>query len=400
MPRVIFVDDEPNILNGLRRNLVPYRRTWEMVFVSDGHEAIREFERESFDVIVSDFRMPGMDGGQLLRTVRERWPDAGRILLSGHTDEQDLYEVLSVTQRFLDKPCDRVVLVTAIEQVLSLRDAFDLRPLRAQIGALETLPSARHTLRVLQDMLAQPEPSPVTVADVIQRDIGLTIKVLQLANSSLFGPTSRISSVRKGVERLGIEAVRSIALMRGLVEPVRETGSLNESWLEMLNRSAGQTARLASQMVAPELALDAFCAGLAEECGQLVFAACRPEALQRLIGDADTCGPNASLEIVEFGVSHAQAGAYLLNLWGFSTTIVDAVATHDQQAHQSAAQPQMSVSEAVRLARDIASHDLPGLCNVTEAAEPKGRLHQELQERLSAQEDSWLPYETGTEAHR
>lgn len=86
--RIIFVDDEPCVLSGLERMLFDREDEWEMVFVSSGKEAIAAFEEQPFDVIVTDMRMPEMDGAQLLIIVQERWPVSVRIILSGQAEKE------------------------------------------------------------------------------------------------------------------------------------------------------------------------------------------------------------------------------------------------------------------------------------------------------------------------
>ena len=71
MKRILFVDDESMVLDGLRRMLRGMRNEWEMEFAASGHEALKILDSKQFDVIVTDMRMPGMDGCQLLNHVKE-----------------------------------------------------------------------------------------------------------------------------------------------------------------------------------------------------------------------------------------------------------------------------------------------------------------------------------------
>ena len=86
MKHILFVDDEPNIIEALRRMLFPLRKEWNMSFCSGASEALAAMEQQRFDVIVSDMRMPGMDGAQLLAEVKTRYPDTVRFILTGQTD--------------------------------------------------------------------------------------------------------------------------------------------------------------------------------------------------------------------------------------------------------------------------------------------------------------------------
>ena len=79
MTRVLFVDDETRVLEGLQRMLRARRHEWEMVFADNGPSALEACDRLPFDVVVSDMRMPGMDGASLLSEVQRRHPDTVRI---------------------------------------------------------------------------------------------------------------------------------------------------------------------------------------------------------------------------------------------------------------------------------------------------------------------------------
>jgi len=86
MKRILFVDDESSLLEGIRRLLYADRERWEMQFALGGEDALRAFDAGSFDVVVSDLRMPGMDGATLLSHIRDRFPSTARIVLSGYSD--------------------------------------------------------------------------------------------------------------------------------------------------------------------------------------------------------------------------------------------------------------------------------------------------------------------------
>src|SRR6185437_12426399 len=115
MKRILFVDDEPKILEGLQRMLRPQRNEWEMAFAPGGEAALAMLAAENFDVIVSDMRMPGVDGAALLETVRANYPGMLRVILSGYTELEASYRAVPVAHQFLLKPCDPDALRIAIE---------------------------------------------------------------------------------------------------------------------------------------------------------------------------------------------------------------------------------------------------------------------------------------------
>jgi response regulator RpfG family c-di-GMP phosphodiesterase len=113
-PRVLCVDDEPHVLDGLSRHL---RRDFAVATAVGASEALAIIEREGpFAVVVSDMRMPGMDGAAFLRRVREIAPDTVRLLLTGHADLDAAIAAVNQANifRFLTKPCPPDVLVTAL----------------------------------------------------------------------------------------------------------------------------------------------------------------------------------------------------------------------------------------------------------------------------------------------
>jgi CheY-like chemotaxis protein len=119
MSRILFVDDEPAVLDSIRRLLRPHRSRWQMEFAVGGAAALDLLAAAPVDVIVTDFRMPGMDGGQLLTLVRERSPDTARLILSGYSGQDKLLTSGGLVQQYLNKPCSPEDLVAALELALS-----------------------------------------------------------------------------------------------------------------------------------------------------------------------------------------------------------------------------------------------------------------------------------------
>ena len=76
--RILFVDDEPKVLEGLQRSMRKNRDAWEMEFVGGGQEALDLLQRQHFDAVVTDLAMPKMNGMQLLAELARRYPDIGR----------------------------------------------------------------------------------------------------------------------------------------------------------------------------------------------------------------------------------------------------------------------------------------------------------------------------------
>jgi CheY-like chemotaxis protein len=114
MLQILFVDDEPSVLEALRDVLRGRRREWRMHFVSSPEEALETVTTERFDVIVSDLRMPGMDGATLLRKVSERASGTIRIVLSGYAESSLAQDAAEIADAVLSKPCEPEALEAAI----------------------------------------------------------------------------------------------------------------------------------------------------------------------------------------------------------------------------------------------------------------------------------------------
>ena len=141
--KILFVDDEEDVLTGLRRMLYSLGGAWEMTFVRSGDEALERMAKNEQDIVVADLHMPGMGGGELLRRLREQYPGTVRIALTGHADKRTLIEAAAPIHQFLAKPCKpeslKATIVRAVELGELLSDA-DLKRLVAEMSTLPGLP--------------------------------------------------------------------------------------------------------------------------------------------------------------------------------------------------------------------------------------------------------------------
>lgn len=119
---VLFVDDDPFLLQAIERSLMLSCPDWSPRFASSGESAIDLLYQQTFDVVISDMRMPGINGAELLDFVSEHFPDTIRIILSGQSDLERAFQTLGPADQYLSKPCQVRELQTVLEHALSLRD--------------------------------------------------------------------------------------------------------------------------------------------------------------------------------------------------------------------------------------------------------------------------------------
>jgi putative nucleotidyltransferase with HDIG domain len=328
--RVLFVDDEAHVLDGLRDLLRRQRREWEMVFALGGAAALDELEALPFDVVVSDMRMPDLDGAALLRLVQERYPETIRIVLSGQTDAGSALRAVPVAHQFLAKPCDRDDLVRAIERACRSQALLADAALRRTVGGAETLPSAPALYTALTEKLVDPNSSLEEVGALVELDVAMCAKLLQIVNSSFFGLGRRVVSAREAVAYLGMAQLRALVLSAGACRAFEPTIAIDGFSVEALEVHSTRVARVAAQLLPDKRdAEDAFAAGMLHDVGKLVLASRQPAELASLAAAARDSGrPLHALEQERAGITHAEIGAYLLTLWGLPHRVVDAVAHH------------------------------------------------------------------------
>lgn len=325
--RILFVDDEVSILDGLQNLLHKQRHLWHMVFSQSGEAALAELQKAPFDVIVSDMRMPGMDGATLLTAVKESYPNVARIVLSGQAERDALIKALPVAHQFLSKPCDGEMLRVVIERACRLQRLLTDETIRTAIGKLDALPSAAATYHDLTQALASPDVGLTTVAAVVERDPAMAAKVLQLVNSAYFGLAQRVTSVAQAMVYLGADTMKGLVLT-SQVFALAEQRQLPGLSVDALQEHSLMTARLAKRLVVNQrVADDAFTAGLLHDIGQIALSVSMPETYAEILR-ASRDLPLHEAEHARLGVSHAEVGAYLLGVWGLPFSVVEAVAYH------------------------------------------------------------------------
>jgi HD-like signal output (HDOD) protein/ActR/RegA family two-component response regulator len=330
MRNILFVDDEQALLDSLKVRLYKHRHDWNMKFVSSGDEAIAALEQEAFDLVVSDVRMPGMDGGQLLTVVKQRWPTAMRIIVSGYSDPVQAVRLTSLAHQFVAKPCDGGELENIIERCFYLQDLLSQESLRRVVGRIGALPAMPKTYGRLQAALAQPSVTAGEIGDIVNADAAIASKVLQITNSAFFRLRKPMVRIKDAVTYLGFATVRNLVLSAEVFSQWQAPQSLSDVDPDRLQNHA-QCAAAACKALAGGRASadDAWLAGLLHDIGYWILIQECPRELGSAIELARAEGlPLLECERRMTGATHAEIGAYLLGLWGLPYSIVEAVALH------------------------------------------------------------------------
>jgi len=330
MKRILFVDDEPRVLKQVCEILAPQEGQWEMEFAQGGEHALKLLEAASFDVIVSDIKMPGMDGAALLNAVCQTHPGIVRIVLSSQNELEGALRAVPVAHQFLVKPCDLNTLRVAIERATSLSGLLSSKLLASIVGSVRDLPVLPRTYLALRQALANPETSIKQIVRIVEQDVAVSAKILQIVNSSFFGLPREISTVRTAVSFLGIDMVQNLVLSAEVFRVFEQAAAIPGFSFEELHAHSQLVAKIAAQIPASSHVRGvAIVAGLLHDVGKLVLATrSRNHFVRAISGAREEARPLFSVEEELIGVSHAEIGAHLLGIWGLPSPIVEAVAHH------------------------------------------------------------------------
>ena len=353
--RLLFVDDDAMVLDGLRRALHGMREGWEMRFVESGTAALGALEKERYDAVVSDMRMPMMDGAQLLEEVKQSYPDMVRMILSGQSSKEAVYRSISPAHQFLSKPCDPQELAARLSQAFAMRDLLSNQALKTIISRLRSIPSLPTLYEELTGALRSENPSLAQIAKIISRDVGMAAKILQLANSAFVGASGRVSSLVQALSLIGTETVRTLVLSVHVFSQFdgnsRVAASLPVLWDHSVAVSSLAQRIATAEGCTKAMGEESFTGGLLHDIGKVVLLAEMPKEYQQIFEVPADASKN--LELERLGCTHAEVGAYLMSIWGLPLSLVHAVAFHHHPSET--AETTFSSLTAVHAADAIAS---------------------------------------------
>ena len=331
--RILFVDDEDLALRGLNRLLYSMREEWDMEFLDGGEKALKRMAEAPFDVVVSDMRMPGMNGAEFLNEVMKRYPKTVRLILSGYADRELILKCVGSTHQYLSKPCDADSLKMTVRRAAELERTMKSESLRQLVTRCVDLPSVPAVYSEMVEALQNPESDVDTIGSIIIKDGSMTAKILKLVNSAFFGLGHKISDPNEAVAYLGTDTIKSLVLFANAFAEY-EGVQLNNFSIEGLWAHSLVTARAAKLVATCEdaerkLVDEAYVAGLLHDIGKLVFAANLAGDYEKALALArEKKITLAAAEREIFGADHADIGGYLLGLWGLPVPVVEAIALH------------------------------------------------------------------------
>lgn len=330
--RILFVDDERKILMALRRSLRRFRDQWDMVFAEGGAAGLDECASATFDLVVSDARMPGMEGSEFLNEVARLYPDTVRMILSGQCSRKSVLKCVAVAHQFLSKPCDPEILKNVLQKICETRGHFHHSPHRVDMSRVQRLPSQRCIYKQLTDTMESRRVSTEELAGILVRDVAMTAKVMQLVSSGFFGSPQRVENTAEAAKFLGQEIIGTLVDCSAVFELHGEENT--EEDLRQLSDHSFAVAAAAREVAKtltndPSLIGDAYVAGMLHEVGVLALAG-------RTADQREPLNPGKSCrKAVDFAnLANPARGrgldpsGYLVAIWGLPDPVIQAVSYH------------------------------------------------------------------------
>lgn len=339
MKKILFVDDNQSVLAQAYEMLQPLKSQHQVTLVDTGEKALKLVLRDSYDIVISDIQMPGMNGAELLRHIQRHSPHTVRIILSQNANNYELLKRMAeLAHQFIAKPLDTRSLYESLEKALTLSDLVKNESLRKLLLGVRALPSYPGLYLEIVAELKKANPSADRVGEIISQDIGMSAKMVQLVNSAYFGLARTVTDPLQATVILGLETIRDLVLSLQVFSQF-ELSKLNRLGLDNVwdhSLSVGMMSRtiVKSMTSDKEMINSAFLAGLLHDMGKLLLA----EHFTMKYYSTVSAARQQQFSLYEcetrsFGATHGQLGAYLLGCWGLPVPVVEALAYHHDLEH-------------------------------------------------------------------
>ena len=323
---VLFVDDEQDLLDGLKSRLRKNRKHWDMRFANSGIEGLTLLEHQSSDIIITDMLMPQMNGVEFLERVKKKHPNTIRMVLSGHAEQNQVIKSLSVAHRFFSKPCDIDLLQASIKDCQNLRSSLSNEECKKILAQVEILPIKSDNTVKLIDLLNTEDASLNEIVQLTLNNPALCAKILQMANSPMFGQKNTVSDVTNAVTLLGTNLLLALAINNHLAEKIEgDNPTLSKTLLEITHK-AYRIANIAADLAEPSACQYALATGILHNIGKLIFLSDEFDkhyGVRKLLCEKEITWSELEQQVI--GVDHRKVGSYLLNLWGLPSSIIAAI---------------------------------------------------------------------------
>lgn len=332
-PKVLFVDDEPLVLSGLQRALRSLQGECETLFAVGPHRALDHLRKEPFEVIISDMRMPEIDGATLLEKYRQETPDTVRIILSGQANAESVVKSFAVTHQYMSKPANVEYLTELLRSLFATSQILKNPIVRRKVSQLSALPIRQSTYLALQQMSSSGEINYPELERLARVDAGLIARLIHIAGLT---PETRqqILSISDLVSASNTEILSRAMRLTSLFSPIPDASPLGILLREIAEHQVmiGESLVESTPHLPVKERFNLFFSALLHDFGKIILIHLFPEIHKESFNTAVSLSSNYSTaEEKTFGASHAEVGAYLATIWGLPQEIAQAIALHSSK---------------------------------------------------------------------
>ena len=391
MKRLLFVDDAPEILSAIRRSF--FDSEYDVLTAESGMSALDILKTTEISLIVSDLRMPEMDGYQLLAAVKREYPHVIRIILSGYSDEKLVLKALqkNIAKVYLLKPWDNDVLRKLVDQLFCTEDLLRSSNVLSLINNVGELPTLKQSYRNILSLIDQDAEIPEIIRS-IETDQSIAAKILHIANSAFYG--LRTGSVAKAVRYLGLNTMRSLVLTTPIMDVFskpRRGNNFAEEQLAVAMRTNRILSLIYERYLHKKMDDMSSIAGLMHNVGKTLLYTIYQKKYCALVKEATAVGRNImDAERDVFGVSYSEVGGYLLQWWDMPFAMVEAAVYHNNPLDERIVNHELVM--AVHLAKKFACESMHADDNTEFYPQVFGKLGIEqsmLENDFNLEQDKW-----------
>lgn len=305
---------------------------WEVRFCSSSLEALRLLAQEPFDALVAHAWLTDMQGLQLLNKVQKAYPEVCRVIVSDLSQRSSVVKCAGVAHLWISNPIEPETLRQVLDRSFGLNIWLSNPTVRALVARMRRIPSPPMLYIQVARALQSPDADIGEIAEKITKDLAMTAKLLQLANSASLGLRVPVSNVPDALKFLGLETTRSLILLAhafSWCEPKRLKLSIDNLWRHSLATGALARRIAREEGATPEVIDECFLAGLLHDIGKLLLAVNLGNEYDVVVVKARERNiPLWQMEMEQFGATHAEIGAELLAIWNLPLPVIEALALH------------------------------------------------------------------------
>jgi HD-like signal output (HDOD) protein len=327
--RILFIDSELTVLNTLQQSF--WDKNYQVLTACSGTQALEIMDATPVDLVVSELRMPDMDGGKLLQMIKSRYPATLRVILSGCVDDRLVVQSLmdNMAKIYLYKPWDNRMLLSMIDNLFETDVALENKEILAVIKSTEKLPTLNTSFRRIIRLLDS-DPSFEKVAREIEKDQAVSSKLLHLANSAFYG--LKTGSISQAVKYLGFNTIRNLVISMPIMDCLSAAGPDGEIIEKQWNHAFVTNSILIflyERFLSRRLGEVEGTAGLLHNIGvSFLIKQYRKPYMQLLIPDEDNPRDLVADEKALLGAAHPEIGGFLLRWWDLPYPIVESAIYH------------------------------------------------------------------------